>query len=346
MAIEVARTLERALDPEWLTQALAPVSGGKPVTAVETVEVIRTMATKVRFTAACEGAPGGRFSLCLKGFLDFPDAAMRGGAVTVQECDFYDDLAPKMDVQVPDRLVTVVDREAPLGVVIMHDLIVQGGSFCSALEAFTADQAAASLEQLARLHARADLLPDRPWISRRIDMLARGDIVPPAEMQALLDGPRGVGLPAQTKDAVLVLKALQALAERDRDLPDFLVHGDCHAGNIFRTAKGPGLIDWQLLQRGGWALDAPYHIAAVLPVEVAEKEERNLLAHYLDALKRFGGEAPGLDEAWRQYRQGAAYGYYLWAMTRKVDPEITNVFVNRLGSSVTRHESFRLLGVA
>jgi hypothetical protein len=39
------------------------------------------------------------------------------------------------------------------------------------------------------------------------------------------------------------------------------------------------------------------------------------------------------------------YGYFLWAITRRVEPAIINVFVNRLGSAVTRHESYRLLGV-
>ena len=342
--VEVPLTLERALDPAWLTQALAPVSGGKPVTAVETVELIKTTATKVRFTAHCEGAPGGKFSLCLKGMLDFGKVV--GGAVMVQEADFYTDVKPRISVHVPDLLVGVVDRDEPNAVIIMHDVIVQGGRFNSALDPFTPDQAAGTLEQLARLHVRADLLADRPWIGRRVDDMARDDIVPPAEMQKLMEGPRGVGLPDQAKDAVLILKALQAVAARDRGRPEYLVHGDCHAGNTFETAKGPGLIDWQLLQRGGWALDVPYHIGAVLPVEVAEKEERSLLAHYLDAVKRLGGEVPGLDEAWLQYRESVAYGYYLWAMTRYVDPAITNVFVNRLGSSVTRHESFRLLGLA
>jgi hypothetical protein len=39
------------------------------------------------------------------------------------------------------------------------------------------------------------------------------------------------------------------------------------------------------------------------------------------------------------------YGYYLWSITRRVEPAIINVFVGRLGASVTRHESYRLLGV-
>jgi Ecdysteroid kinase-like family len=341
-APEVPRTLAQALDPAWLTEALRPLTGGEPVTQVETVEVIRTVATKVRFTAIF----GGRAEpFCLKGLLDVDSETARGGPVTILEADFYDKLAPKLSVQLPDCVATVIDREAQFAVVIMRDLIAQGARFCTALEAFSADEAAASLEQLARLHASRALLAETPWVSRRIAQLANAQYVTQPMLQEMLNGPRGEGLPARTRDAILLLRALKALAARDEAIPQVLIHGDAHAGNIFRTAKGPGLIDWQLLQRGGWALDIPYHIAAVLPVDVAEKEERALLAHYLDALRRLGGAVPGPEEAWEQYRMSAVYGYYLWSIARRVEPAIINVFVGRLGASVTRHDSYRLLGL-
>jgi aminoglycoside phosphotransferase (APT) family kinase protein len=344
-ALEVPRTLTQALDPAWLTQALLPVTGGAPVTAVETVEVIRTVATKVRFTAAFDGARGGREAFCLKGFLDVDPEMARGGLVTVLEADFYTRLAPKLSVRVPDCAATVIDRESQLGVVIMRDLIDQGARFCTALEAFSVDQAAQSLEQLAQLHASRTPLAELPWVRRRIADLARAQYVAQPLLQEMLNGPRGEGLPARTRDAALLIQAIKALAARDEKGPQVLVHGDAHAGNIFRTAQGPGLIDWQLLQRGGWALDVPYHIAAVLPVEVAEKEEQALLAHYLDAVRRLGGETPGPAEAWAQYQASVVYGYYLWSITRRVEPAIINVFVGRLGASVTRHDSYRLLGL-
>jgi hypothetical protein len=37
------------------------------------------------------------------------------------------------------------------------------------------------------------------------------------------------------------------------------------------------------------------------------------------------------------------YGYYLWAITRKVDPQITNAFVHRLGTAAHELDSFALL---
>jgi len=343
--LSVPTTLDAALDPAWLAYALRDLGCGKRVTEVDTVEIIRTMATKVRFTVRFDDSDEVH-AFCLKGFLDVGDAASQGGATTVLEADFYDKIAPKVGVRVPECVVAIVDRDAPLGVIIMRDLIAQGARFCTALEAFTADEAAESLKQIAALHAGRGLLETSPWITPRVGQLARMQHITPAMLQEMLDGPRGVGLSPQITNASRLIEGLKALADKDAKRDQFLVHGDSHAGNIFRTADGPGLIDWQLLQRGGWALDVAYHINAVLPVEVAASEERRLLAGYLADMRIRGFAMPNDDDAWEQYREAAIYGFYLWSITRRVDPEVINLFVNRLGSAVTRLESHSLLEIA
>src|SRR5262245_48404767 len=118
----VPRTLDQALDPAWLTGALAPVTNGARVTSVEVVEVIRTVATKVRFAVTLDGADGPQ-TYCLKGLLDVDADLARGGVVTVLEADFYGELAPSLAVRVPDCVATVIDRESQCAVFIMRDLI-------------------------------------------------------------------------------------------------------------------------------------------------------------------------------------------------------------------------------
>lgn len=342
MSTPAPRTLEGAMDRAWLSEALAPVTGGAAIERVEIVEVIRTMATKVRFVAEWGG---GRGAFCLKAFLDVDEATAKGGATTITEADFYTQIAPGLDVRVPACVATVTDRAGAQGVVIMRDLIADGARFCTALEPLDAQQAAASLEQLARLHARADVLKSQPWIRRRISDLARATYISQTTLQDLLDGPRGVGLDARTRDAGKLMRGMLALDQRDAREPETLVHGDSHAGNLYQTADGPGLIDWQLLQRGGWSLDVAYHISAVLPVELAEREEWTLLRHYLDVARGLGVAVPDFDAARALYRGSAVYGFYLWSITRRVDPAVTNVFVDRLGKAVMRHASYDLLGV-
>jgi hypothetical protein len=228
----------------------------------------------------------------------------------------------------------------------MRDLIAGGGRFCSALEAFTADDAASSVAQIAKLHARSDLLAGTPWITPRIASLGRMPHMTAEILQGLLDGPRGDNLSPAVRNGARLIAGMQALGDKDAGRPQFLVHGDAHAGNIFRTVKGSGLIDWQVLQRSGWAVDVAYHLCAVLPVELAEKEERNLLNHYLDLARGHGLAMPDAEEAWLHYREAVMYGYYMWGITRRVAPDITVQFTDRLGRAVMRHESHALLGVA
>lgn len=338
---QIPRTLEQALDRTWLGEALARHSGGKPVVAVKTVEVIRTVATKVRFIVEFDGDRSE--ALCLKGLLDVDEQMARGGPVTVLEADFYDKLAPRLSIRRPECVATANDRA--FAIVIMRDLVAQGARFCTALEPFTVDQAAASLSQLARLHIGRALLDETAWVRPRVAELAKAAYVPVPLLQEMLNGPRGEKLSSRTRDASLLVDALKTLAEIDAARGQYLIHGDSHAGNIYQTADGPGLIDWQLLQRGGWALDVAYHIAAVLPVEIAEREERSLLRHYLQTMRHLGSAvADSDDEAWHAYRASMVYGYYLWAITRRVEPAIINLFVDRLGQAVTRHDSFKLLG--
>jgi len=340
----VPPTLEAALDPAWLGQALASVGGGARVSSVETVEIIKTVATKVRFAVTFDGSEE-MHSFCLKGLLDVDEMTARGGPTCVLEADFYCKVAPIVDVRVPDCVSAIIDREAQQAVIIMRDLIVAGARFCSALEPFTADDASASLEQLSRLHLNSGFLDGADWIRPRAAELARMTYITPEMLQELLDGPRGDNLSPQVRDASRLLAAMRKLADRDERRRQFMIHGDSHAGNIFRTAEGLGVIDWQLLQRGGWALDVAYHLNAVLPTEIAEVEERRLVMEYLERIRAAGMDMPGDEAAWDQYREAAMYGYYLWAITRRVDPPIIVQFTDRLGKAVTRLESHALLGL-
>ena len=344
-ALRVPETREEALDPAWLSEALASVGQGGKVTSVEVVEVIKTVATKIRFKATFDGAAGTQH-FCLKGLLDADEMTKMGGSTCVLEGDFFLKLAPELNVQVPLAVSVVTDREAKQSVLIMRDVIEAGGRFCSALEAFSVDDAASSLAQIANLHAGSGLLERTPWVVPRISSLGNMPHMTAEILQGLLDGPRGDNLSASIRNGSRLIAGMRALGEKDAGRPQFLVHGDAHAGNIFRTDSGSGLIDWQVLQRAGWAVDVAYHLCAVLPVELAETEERNLLNHYLELGRGLGLTLPDPEEAWLQYREAVMYGFYMWGITRRVAPDITVQFTDRLGRAVMRHESHALLGVA
>jgi hypothetical protein len=68
--------------------------------------------------------------------------------------------------------------------------------------------------------------------------------------------------------------------------------------------------------------------------------EEELLASYLDRLRAEGCEPPSWDEAWRAIGMGMLYGFFLWAITLKVRPDVTTVMLERLGTAVADHKAF------
>ena len=339
----IPATLQEALDPNWLAFALEPVSGGSALKSVEVAETIKTMASKVRIKVRFENDPQTEHAFCLKAFLDAENGM--GGPTTIREGLFYLDLAPHTSMRTPKCANVLLNRVENSGILVMNDLVAEGARFCSALEPFDANRASQSLEQLARLHVVKQLAHGTDWLPCRIDHIAARPVYPVELINQLLADPRGVPLDRRTRDAGLLYAAMRALAQRNAQRPQALLHGDVHAGNLYWTQDGPGFTDWQLVSRGDWAFDVAYHIAAVLPVEIAEREERRLLDHYLDTVRSLGGQAPDRESAWADYRMAPPYGFYHWAITQRVVPEITNEFTRRLGASLMRHESYKLLGL-
>lgn len=345
----VPSRLDDLLSPPWLTQALSAAYPGVEVTGVQVIDILKTTAAKVRFTVDyARPRPGTPNAFCVKGFFDFDETLAPAARVGVKEANFYLKLAADLPMRLPRCIYAAIDTEAVLGVIVMEDIIAQGGTFYSALDPVGVDALAGTLGQLAKLHAShatPEALARTAWIGPGALQMDPYAYLTTPVLQGMLDGPRGVGLPDKVRSAPRLQKGLLVLAERNRGWRQFLTHGDTHAGNLFMTADGPGVIDWQTYQHASWALDVAYHINAILTVEQAEQNERRLLAHYLEMLSAGGVEAPSFDEAFEQYRLAAIYGYYMWGITRRVDPAIINVFVDRLGSAVARHESFDLAGV-
>ncbi|HKX78995.1 MAG TPA: aminoglycoside phosphotransferase family protein [Novosphingobium sp.] len=338
-------TLADALDPAWLSRVLAPLTGGHGIRHVETVDTAGSVATSARITVAWDG---GEADLCLKAFLDLPPTGPGSvGAADgrLREFRFYQQIAPHLRARIPVAVATLVDEERAQGVVIMKDLIVEGARFGGALDPLGPDDVAKSLEQLAHVHAGAHLLKGAPWIKHVVSEFASWNIVTPDRLQELLQGPRGRNLAPGTRDAARLIDALNELARRDALLPETLLHGDCHAGNFYWTDEGPGVADWQVVQRGGWALDVAYHIGAALPVEVAAAHEWDLLDHYLGCARALGSNVPDRETARHQYRTSMIYGFYMWGITTKPPTPVIETFVDRLGQAVDRHDSFGLLGL-
>ena len=333
--------LDDVLDPAWLTGMLSTRWPDAIVRDVTVVETLVTQATKVRLVLDVAGVGDEEpMDICIKGILT-PTQVPRTASVV--ETRFYRECAAHQPVRVPRCIYAALNLAGDNGVIVMHDEIAAGGMFLSALVPFTPEDTRQTLEQLARLHAAGwhdRPLFYRPWVPRFLDQIGAAPMMPLDRLQALLDGPKASRLPPAVKDAVRLQGGVGALAAQVRERPACLVHGDAHAGNIYRSAEGFGLVDWQVLQKGEWAQDVAYHLAAVLSPDDRRAHERTLLDHYRDRLAALGGPRLDADEAWLRYRAAMIYGYFLWAITQRVDPEITEVFTHRLGIAVDDLDSF------
>lgn len=338
--------LATVLSPAWLGQAL----GGVDVRAVRIVDQFGPSCTKVRMELAFGPSvePGFPTAYCLKGFFGDPAIGYLQSGVQLTESAFYRDCAPLVGMRLADCVHAGSDEDTGAGVILMRDLITAGARFLTALEPYSAKQAESSLDQLALLHSASwgeDALARWPWVRSKTKALTEYRHVPAARVTELMRAERGEPLPDAIRDGDRIYAALGRIAERDNDLPHCLIHGDAHAGNVFETAEGCGIVDWQLLQRGHWSLDVAYHVAAALTVEDRRANEQALLRHYLGRLAAHGVTPPAWDEAWDRYRESLAYGLFLWAITVRVDPPIILEFNRRLGTAVADHDSFGRLGV-
>jgi hypothetical protein len=344
---KVPATLDEVLSREWLTAALSQRFPGIEVTRVTPGPVVSRLSTNARFTIECAGGlPEGLApTLCAKGY--FTDKGRPVTFLGAREVGFYRDVAEATGVRTLRSVYADVDPETSHNVVITEDVIAAGGVFLDALSPYTPDQTAESLTQYAKLHGATwgrSQWKNAAWLDW--PTAANRGFRGVDDIRVNFDGPIGAGVPGEVNDPQRLIDAFEAvMAPADSGVWS-VIHGDAHVGNIFLDADSrPGLVDFQCVRRAHWAIDIGYHIASALETSDREKNERDLLAHYLDQLRVNGVDAPGWDEAWNEYRKGIVFGFYMWAVTLLVDPEITTTLLQRIGAAAAHHDSYGAVGV-
>ncbi|WP_307874886.1 phosphotransferase family protein [Frankia nepalensis] len=305
------------------------------------------ISTNARFTIECAGGlPEGLSPhLCVKGY--FGETSRPYAYLGGPEARFYATLAEPTGVRTLRGHYAGASLETGAGVFITEDIITDGGAFLDALSPYSVDQAAESLSEFARLHAFGWGLPNAvraPWLAPRIDTYFqhRGQDT----IQSNFDGPVGVDVAPEARDAARLATAQRTLASSPEGAGWTIIHGDAHVGNVFLAGDGhPALVDWQLVQRNFWGIDVGYHVASTISTEDREKAERDPLRHYLAELRAHGIDAPAWDDAWNAYRIGTVYGFFMWGITVIVQPEIVRVLLQRLSAAVAAHDGFAAVGV-
>jgi hypothetical protein len=345
--VPVPSTLTDLYSPSWLSSALDQRFPGVKVTEVTPGPVISRVSTNARFRIDCDGRrPSGlAANLCAKGYFSADGwSARKVGGIEVA---FYRDLAARTGVRTLRSVYADVDPQTGHGVVITEDVVAQGATFLDATSFYTPALAEQSLSELARLHAATWLDPEvagADWLGPRLQGHTTHRGV--KEISSNFGSDVGAGVPEEVRDADRLFAAYQALTVlTGQEAAWTVIHGDAHVGNLYLDAEGrPSFLDWQLVQRGPWYLDVGYHIASALSVPDRRASEKDLLRHYLDELGAGGVRVASWDDAWVGYRRGILHGFYLWAITQKVDPAVTRILQHRLGTAAADHDSYGSVG--
>lgn len=350
----VPETLEMALDPVWLSEALSEFHPGTVVETVEVRSLLHGVGTKalVSLTYSESSTEPVPTELCLKAGFEPHNKHILESGTYLKEARFYKDVAKDLPIIVPACYYAGYDEVSKQGVLILEDLRESGVQFGSAQRGNTVEEAAKFLDSLARLHARywdGQVTSAYPWLVGE-KVLAGGSStssIYTERLRANFEDGRAATLPEAMRDDERLLAAVDRVASLKLDRT-CLVHGDPHAGNLYITSAGePGFYDWQTMHPSTWAIDVPYYISAALTHEDRRRSVEDLLRHYLERLAAHGANPPSWDEAWQTYRRFLVYGFYMWAITRPiVQPvEVINIFVDRLGSAMVEAETYEALGL-
>ena len=274
----------------------------------------------------------------------------------VNEVRFYTEVRPEIDLEAPQVFGGLYDPASRRFGILMEDLTLRGARFPNATGELALDSLRDGLANLARLHACFWKSPrfdgDLRWLPDRLaggmfpvfDGIGRELIRYQVEQYA----PKAACLRRLGRSVDRIWDDLWASQRRLATGPLTLLHGDTHVGNTYVLPNGAaGLLDFQLSVRGHWANDVGYLLATALAAESRRKHERELIAFYLDRLRREGvAEPPGADEAWDCYRLAMVWGLVIgWLITPAVNygPAITDANLSRMVGACQDLDPFELL---
>jgi hypothetical protein len=130
-----------------------------------------------------------------------------------------------------------------------------------------------------------------------------------AEWERYVARPRGMACSVRFHDYDWLLRALHHAGKLSDELPNCIVHGDTHLGNLYEDPDGtPGFLD-SLARREAGIMEATYHICNAMDPMDRRRSERDLIAHYRDELSRHGVKVQSLDDMMYQFAIFAIVNY-------------------------------------
>lgn len=341
-----------AIDADWLNHALQSYSPDVKLHDFEVTRIVHGTCTKIFMQLDLNDAAraaGISERVLLKG--GFEPHSRHMAHMHASEIRGYRDTLPALGLPSPACYFAEFDEERAQGIVIMEDLTARGVTLCHPLLPHTPDQVAKRLTELARFHARSWNSPEFNQGGRWSDLsvVLDGDFIQqflePEPWQRFVDLPRGRACSVYYQDRQWMQKAIQRIQVLASRLPQVVVHGDTHLGNLYVEADGtPGFFD-SLPHRWSAMAEVAYHVGGALDPIDRRSHERVLIEHYLEALKSHGIQPPSLEEAMQQYAAFLAFGFCIFMVNDAVwQPEAINTaYVSRFSAAMHDNDTIAAL---
>lgn len=326
------------LTAAWMTDALRVQYPDVEVTSLHRGDVRHGSESTVRVMLGYNRAGHERqlpATMYVKGQLSSRTTEGILGPMTHTEARFFQDVAPLLPgLNIPTCYFASVDGDRQ-STIVMEDLFARNATLGAAGTTVSPATAYRMAEQFAQLHA---LWFDAPELDT-VDWLA-GSSARDVDLDRMAAEETGIFgsfkegwwarrtqlphcefLPAELVDRTVVKHALVNKYRVEGALPQCLIHGDPHLGNMFFDPDGtPGLYDWSPMV-GRWGDDLNYAIVGSLSVDDRREHEQPILRHYLHHLGLRGGPIIPWDEAWLSWRRQTIHGFMYMLCSPRQQPE-------------------------
>lgn len=339
------------ITPEWITAALRVKYPDVTAQGVEIVDMVRGTTTKIRLRLKLDAAgkaAGLPDVMILKGGFEVHSQTIGQDQMFQREVQAYRDVFPAMHLPHPACYFADYDDTRKQGIILMEDLVLAGVEFTSVLRPQTYEQISRRLTVLAQFHAKSwassDLHPGGRWCDLHnffeIMQPFHEFYMQPENWNRFVTAPRGAAASVRFHDIEWVKRAWRKMTAFARALPQCVIHGDVHLGNLFIFPDGtPGFFD-SLASTGPGMLEVAYHISGSLDTSDRKRWEGPLLQLYLDELRRNDVDAPSFDEAFDQYRILVFYGFWIFFKNEVVrqSENLNCAVVSRASQTLLDHD--------
>jgi hypothetical protein len=343
---------------DWLSTALATRAPGTRVKSFEILKVktgfttIMWLRLDLNEAGKTAGVPE---VLILKGGFE-PHSRARARTY-VMEAVGYRDLAD-LGLKMPKVFFVDAEPDRAQAIIIMEDLNQRGVHFFHGLQPTNYRQMEKRLTALAAFHAQTWDSPELQPGGRYAHILANGALTTNAYMESrnfyaesewreLVTRPQGAASSVHFHDPDYHREGLLYLSKLNQELPNCIVHGDTHQGNLYEDPDGtPGFFDI-LPRREAVYHELAYTITCGLDPLDRREWEIPLVRHYLQEMARHGVELD-FDETMYYYAIYLHLGYAFFLMN---DPYFQTVSFNtihmvRFSNAMIDHNTKRLLTAA